>query len=885
MVNQPMLFPNLKAARILVAESDPDDMDHTSHILETAGYYVHKAYFAGDVVFALSQADFDLAVIDVRMQDRDQPSISEQISQFRKLRWIALVAHAGNQGQKYLRNGAAAYLQRPYQPEDLLNHIDNVLRGYDMTPTPQPAAAAGQDHQEQDRINHILQRRLVEQQTLSHITRSLSAVLDLDTLLTQVVDAAVSLSNAEEGLLLLPDEEGHALYIRAVKGIDSETAKHFRIKTQDTMAGQVFQLGKPILVGDQGLQKIKTEYLVKSLLYVPLSIRHETIGVLGVNNKNADRTFKKHDLELLQDLAAHAAVAIENARLYEERVQQAHELHTLVEAGRAANSTLAVDQVLSNIASQLISALNVTRCYIGEWNPDEHRLDALAITSRIVWPLAEGPRLSAHVVADIEDAFKHKRIAVTTPAYRPRDHALLTWLPHHYRAQGAAHVPIATQDQPLGVFSVYRLHTPYTERDAVSNRHIQLQEYAFDLIVKLSSSETRPQPGSLFPSAQKALDALGADWCELALWNPEIQAFQLALSYGEAIWYGDDAPALDLDQTPTLAHVLTRQAAFADTPPDDLRALSQLGLAESLLGVPMTIKDQTIGLVLVSDTTRKRRFSRREVAFARALVVQAANALSNARLYRDLELSLEELHRTQTKLVQNARLLAMGELAAAVAHQINNPLTTILGDAELMLRDLPPDDPNAEAMDAIFRAGKRAHEVVRRLLTMARHGESDETAIALDVNQTIDNTLTLVRSHVQHGSVDLIVNLEDGLPPVQSVEGELEDVWLNLLLNARDAVVDAQNPEIGIATRYRAQHNAIEIEVWDNGTGIDEETLGKIFEPFFTSKPAGEGTGLGLHICRQIIEKCSGHIDVESTYNEGTSFKIYLPAFDRQDAS
>ena len=131
-------------------------------------------------------------------------------------------------------------------------------------------------------------------------------------LLTQVVDAAVSLSHAEEGLLLLPDEEDQTLLIRAAKGLDTETARNFRIKTQDSLAGTVYRSGRPVLVGDQGPQKVKTEYLVKSLLYVPLSIKGEIIGVLGVNNKYTDRTFSQHDLELLQDLAAHAAIAIEN---------------------------------------------------------------------------------------------------------------------------------------------------------------------------------------------------------------------------------------------------------------------------------------------------------------------------------------------------------------------------------------------------------------------------------------------------------------------------------------------------------------------------------------------------------------------------------------------
>jgi two-component system NtrC family sensor kinase len=282
--------------------------------------------------------------------------------------------------------------------------------------------------------------------------------------------------------------------------------------------------------------------------------------------------------------------------------------------------------------------------------------------------------------------------------------------------------------------------------------------------------------------------------------------------------------------------------------------------------------------VLLVDTLVRRQFSRREVRLGQALVLQAANALSNARLYRDLELSLEELHRTQSKLVQTARLSAMGELAAAVAHQINNPLTTVLGDSELILRDLLPEDQNFEAIQAIHRAGKRAHEVVRRLLAMARQQQpTDERLEKLDINETILNTLTLVKSHILHVNIALSVELGDNLPLAAGIQGQLEDVWLNLLLNARDGVAGCPGPKIGIRTMYDPDQDAVKVTIWDNGTGIPAEIQDHIFEPLYTTKPAGEGTGLGLHICRQIIEKCQGSIRLESAYNQGTRFEIYLP--------
>lgn len=873
-------LPNFNAARLLVAESDPYVMDQLSATLEAAGYNVHRAYNAGDALYALDHGRFDLALIDAQMRDSRRRALVDMLADFPWIRWIALVDDSIAHPEALLDRGAVACVSRSVKRVHLLGQIEAALDG---EPPPRGEAPASPVVRGGDEFSALLERRLIEQQTLSSLARSLSAVLDLDVLLTQVVDAAVRLCNAEEGLLLLPDEEGKALWVRAVKGIDSETARNFRIKTRDTLAGRVFQQGQPILVGDQGPQKLKTEYLVKSLLYVPLSIKGQIIGVLGVNNKSVDRSFTEHDIELLQDLAAHAAIAIENARLYEESVLRTRELSTLVQAGEAANSTLAIDRVLSIIAGQLMAALDMAQCYIGEGRPRQDRLQTLAVRHRALWRPGEGPALGAGSQPGIEQAFKHKRIAVLEPARPYTGQPPAAWLPHRYMAQHVAYVPLFTQERPLAVVILYYIHNPFGESRDAHTVQVQIQQLALETVVTLSGRDARQDQKALFRVAQRMLDAAGSDWCEIALWDSGEERFVLSLAYGEAIWREQPRPVLDLRHFPQLSAILAEQALLTEPPVDELRYLIEMGHGKSLLGLPLVIKGQTEGLVLLVDTRADRHFARREVELAQALVLQAANALGNARLYRELELSLEELHRTQSKLVQTARLSAMGELAAAVAHQINNPLTTILGDTEMLLQDLPPDDENAEALEAIFRAGKRAHEVVRRLLGMARQQSGEEALQPLDVNETITNTLTLVRGHIQHGSVALLVDLAQDLPPVAGIIGQLEDVWLNLLLNARDAVADRPNPTIGITSAYLPDLDSVEVRVWDNGIGIDEDVQTQIFEPFFTTKPAGEGTGLGLHICQQIVEKCKGSIRVQSTYNEGTQFTVQLPAYRGRD--
>ena len=877
----------LTAAHILIAEGDRPTMTRLTDILEEAGFNVQNSYYGGDALWALQHGQFDLVLVDTALLDENRRPLTDLMRHFAPLPWLAVVESAGPGAAQALRAGATGVIERNASPTALIEQVTAALnlrakasdqragRVSDrITPIPEAYETAA---------SSILQRRLIEQQTLSALARSLSSVLDVDTLLAQVVDAAVSLTNAEEGLLLLPDEDEKALYIRAVKGIDSETASNFRVKTHNTLAGQVFQTGKPVLVGDQGWQKIKTEYLVQSLLYVPLSSKGKTLGVLGVNNIKTNRTFTEHDRELLQDLAAHAAIAIENARLFEESIQRAAELQVLVQAGEAANSTLAIDRVLSVIANQLIGALGVSECYTLEQNPATGEFAFLAVSARATWRPDAGPAWSCQPVPAVDEAFRKKQIVAITPADLPQDETSSEWLPYRYGAESMVFLPLVAHNQRMGLITLYHINKPYYADAYPPGIMAQIQQLALDSVSQaLTPGAAIPQKG-LFRTAERIASLVAANWCEIALWDEARQCFQLLVSCGEGIWPEEPKPVIDLARFPKLMQVYTQRATITDAEACDLQPLVEARGAQSVLGVPLIIKERTAGFVLLVDTLHTRRFSGREVRLAQALVLQAANALENARLFRELERSLDELNRTQSKLVQAARLSAMGELAAAVAHQINNPLTTILVDSELLLRSLPAEGPHTASLEAILRAGKRAHEVVRRLLTMARQQSSDDGIEPIDVNETIHNTLMLVKGHIQQGGVQLRISLAEDLPPVGAPNGQLEDVWLNLLLNARDAVSDCPNPEIGIASWEVPGEECVEVVVWDNGIGIPPDKRDEIFEPFYTTKAPGEGTGLGLHICRQVIEKCGGSLRIESAEQAGTQFYIRLPMYNRRD--
>ena len=235
-----------------------------------------------------------------------------------------------------------------------------------------------------------------------------------------------------------------------------------------------------------------------------------------------------------------------------------------------------------------------------------------------------------------------------------------------------------------------------------------------------------------------------------------------------------------------------------------------------------------------------------------------------------------EERRLESSLLQAGKLAAIGQLAAGVAHEINNPLTAINANAEMLKMFIPEDDENYEAVDLIARAGDRATKVVRGLLDFARQEHYNLTSG--DINNSIRQTLDLVRYQLNTTDAEVIQNLGEDLPLVIGSWEHLKSVWLNLIINARDAVNQLPiKRQISITTRVDIEKDHVQVIVQDNGKGMSEAELVHIFEPFYTTKDPGKGTGLGLATSHRIIEQHGGEINVVSAPNQGTTFIIRLP--------
>jgi len=236
------------------------------------------------------------------------------------------------------------------------------------------------------------------------------------------------------------------------------------------------------------------------------------------------------------------------------------------------------------------------------------------------------------------------------------------------------------------------------------------------------------------------------------------------------------------------------------------------------------------------------------------------------------EQDMTEKRHLEAILTQSEKLAAVGQLAAGVAHEINNPLTAIIANAQILHRELPPDSDLQESVELISRAGARAAQVVRNLLDFAR--KEDYSLALTDLNETMERALQLVQHELLSRSVRLESDLGSNLPSILASQDHLQSVWLNLLLNAIDAL-DKTPGVIKIST-CRVD-DAIQVSIADNGKGIPAERLTRIFEPFYTTKAPGRGTGLGLSVSHRIVKQHGGHIRVDSQLGAGSTFTVILP--------
>ncbi len=310
-------------------------------------------------------------------------------------------------------------------------------------------------------------------------------------------------------------------------------------------------------------------------------------------------------------------------------------------------------------------------------------------------------------------------------------------------------------------------------------------------------------------------------------------------------------------------------------------SISALGILLGTAGIWFLVRKVTAPLEELRDSAEavgRGDFSRRvevrtrdECGELAQVFNQMTENLKNSRA--ELEATVETLKSTQAQLIQSEKLSGIGEFVAGVAHELNNPLTAVMGFSELLkMQDTHPE--RSKQLDLIFKSARRCQKIVQSLLSFARRHRPERKAVC--VNSLIEEAVDILQYQLRTSNIEVTTHLDPDLPQAMVDPHQIQQVFLNIINNARQAM-EARKAKGQILITSEARAGSVWITFQDNGPGIPREHLSKIFDPFFTTKEVGKGTGLGLSICYGIIKEHGGTITPASRPGEGATFLIELP--------
>lgn len=305
-------------------------------------------------------------------------------------------------------------------------------------------------------------------------------------------------------------------------------------------------------------------------------------------------------------------------------------------------------------------------------------------------------------------------------------------------------------------------------------------------------------------------------------------------------------------------------------------SLARLERSGTVLLIPLVLDGELRAVLALGEKLSGEIYTGVDIEVLESLMGETGVALKNARLYQDLRTQMEETRRTQEQLFQTGKLAAVGEMAASLAHELNNPLMVILGHCGLLQRDLPAGSRLAQHAATIVDQANRAGKIVRDVLDFVRRRQPNRELVSLD--ELLDRALALFEGRLQRAGIE-VSRVYDGGPPLLLADrDQLTQVFINLIGNAIDAM-----PAGGLLTIETGLHSGPDgheyagVDIADAGLGIPPEVMPHVFEPFYTTKPEGAGTGLGLPISRRIVEAHSGTLEAVSTPGCGTRMMVRLP--------
>ncbi|MBI5876872.1 MAG: GAF domain-containing protein [Chloroflexi bacterium] len=635
----------------------------------------------------------------------------------------------------------------------------------------------------------------------------------------------------------LTDNDRFALSMRYLPWI----AEHVEpLRIDDVMAG-----GRPSYAPDPAV----APGWLRSVMGVPLLLGDRVVGALAVAS-HAVGAFQSDHLDVLGILSAMAAVSINASELHDNLQRRLRETEALASISQSLTRTLDLDEVLSLIvqaALNTITSANKAVIHLLSQHGDE--LIPKALADRYLRP---PNRHRVPVGRGIAGLAVQERRTI----YVPDTGADQRYIDMGTTLRSLMCAPLFIGDNVIGSISV-----DSEETDAFStDDERMLTAFAHSAALAIQNARMYSDLAQAYREAE--------------------QNQQQILESGNTLTAVFDGVADDLYVVGQDYKLITVNRALAAR-----RQLPTIQLVgnrcfEALYNRTAPCNGCTLQTTINGGTqstwTGRIRRGAQTREFEMQLYPLRAPRSESARAMVFAH-DITERRQMESALVQVEKLSAVGRLAAGIAHEINNPMTVVLSNAEMMQDGLPPDDPLREHVELILRAGSRASKIVRNLLEFS--GRTQVEFSPTDLHQTIDDTVTLLAHQFKRSRAIIHCEYEATPAIVLGNRDQLQVVWINLLVNALDALSErAADRQIQIHTSNAGDH-AMQITINDNGKGVPGDAIPHLFEPFFTTKAPGEGTGLGLYNCYNIIRQHGGDMRVASQINAGTTFTISLPTY------
>lgn len=626
-----------------------------------------------------------------------------------------------------------------------------------------------------------------------------------------------------------------------------------------------------------------------SVLAVPLRFRGKVVGVLSVES-GSEGAFSEQDEQFLMVIANQIASMIENVRLNEETRHRAHNLLQINEIVQGVLGLNNIREISDRAAVMLAERFGYEMVLVMVLDDKLEELVAEGVAGSKAKDVPKGMRYARNLGIPGEVLGGGKSVLLRQAAEAPNYFAIPGWEPGTQMV-----VPLREGDNVFGVINV-----EYQTPDAADEDELLILEAIAGVLSSVLMNAERYQQlqtniRQLEAVRETSLD-LGTDLdLEILLKRVVNRVRELVDARGAELGLvevGKDQVQVLVSENPWkdytgytfpfMLGVIGRVAAMGE--PMAVADFNEWsGKAEgtfkapftTVAGVPLKLSGEVIGTLTVQDDRLTRAFGKEDIRTLELLAPQLAIFIRNARLYQELEDRVEAQRLAEERLVRSAKLAAVGEMAAAVAHELNNPLTTVTGFTELILETLPKDSPEFEDLSLVLQEAQRSRSVVRRLLDFSRQGEI--LRVESDVNEVISTVLALVHHLVGTSGIEIRVEMWDDPPSIRIDRNQMQQVFLNLIHNAIQAMPEGGDLVIQSQLDRREEGEWIAVHIKDNGVGIGEDHLERIFEPFFTTKPSGEGTGLGLSVSYGIVSEHGGHIDVISKVGEGSTFSVWIP--------